>query len=409
MPFSLRTLAPVGFGTVNTQPIKVCVGSPGRFHTFDLGRELERRGYLQKLYTGYPPWKVDGLPPARVRSFPWLISTRSLLSRWGIRWAERAWNRLATESFDRWLARKLEPCDVFHCLSSFGLETHKVARERYGALTVCDRGSSHILYQDEILAEEYARWGIPYRHIDRRLVERELQEYEFCDRIFVPSAFAYRSFVEKQVSEAKLVKIPYGVDLNLFRPLAKEDDVFRVIYVGAMSLQKGLPYLLEAIAGLTLPKFEVWLIGGLHPEVKPFLARYEGRYRYFGIVPRADLHKYYSQASVFVICSIQEGLALVQAQAMACGLPVIATRNTGAEDLFTDGVEGFIVPIRDPGAIREKVLYLYEHPEVREEMGRAALRRVASLGGWASYGEAVVKAYEHGLKAIRGGNADIAD
>ncbi len=388
--------------------MKVCVGSPGRFHTFDLGRELERRGCLQSLYTGYPPWKVDGLPPERVRSSPWLIGTQGLLSRWGIRWFERPWNRLATESFDRWLARKLEPCDVFHCLSSFGVEAHKVAKERYEALTVCDRGSSHIAYQDEILAEEYARWGIGYKPIDRRLVERELQEYDFCDLIFVPSSFAYRSFIEKGVPGRKLVKIPYGVDLSLFRSLPKDDDIFRVIYVGAMSLRKGIPYLLDAVAPLKLSKFEMWLVGACLPEAKPFLAKHEGRYRYFGIKPRAELPEYFGQASAFVIGSVEEGLALVQAQAMACGLPVIATRNTGAEDLFTDGVEGFIVPIRDPEAIREKVVYLYEHPEVREEMGRAALRRVASLGGWASYGQAVVTAYQRGRAKLRTRDANIA-
>ena len=100
---------------------------------------------------------------------------------------------------------------------------------------------------------------------------------------------------------------------------------------------------------------------------------------------------------VFVLASVQEGLATVQGQAMACGLPVIATTNTGGEDLFTNGVEGFIVPIRSPEAIREKVLYLYEHPEVREEMSRAALQRVQQLGGWRDYGEQMVTMYEQAL------------
>ncbi|MDR7523656.1 MAG: glycosyltransferase family 4 protein [Armatimonadota bacterium] len=381
--------------------MKVCVGSPGRFTTFNLARELERHGHLHTVYTGFPPWKVDGVPRERVRSWPWLISTRMLASKWGFRWFERSWNRLATENFDNWMSHRLEPCDVFHCLSGFGIGTHQIAKERYSALTICDRGSAHILYQDEILAEEYARWGIEYNPIDRRLVERELQEYDLCDLIFVPSSFAYRSFVEKGVPEAKLVKIPYGVDLSLFRPLPKEDDVFRVIYVGAMSLRKGIPYLLDATAGRDVPKLEVWLIGGLDPEVKPFLARYEGRYRYFGIIPRSNLYKYYSQASVFVIASIEEGFGLVQAQAMACGLPVIATTNSGAENLFTDGVEGFIVPIRDPEAIRDRVLYLRKHRDVRDEMGRAALQRVRKLRGWESYGEQVLAAYRQVISVGR--------
>ena len=379
--------------------MRVCVGSAGRFHTFDLARQLERRGYLGALYTAYPRWKVDGLPRGMVRTFPWVMGPLTVAARLGLHGLAERRNYWVAESFDRWVASRLEPCEVYHCLSSFGVRSHRVARERYGALTICDRGSSHILYQDEVLAEEHARWGIPYRPIDRRLVDRELQEYDFCDRIFVPSSFVYRSFVQKGVPETKLLKIPYGVDLSLFRPVPKEDDVFRVVYVGALSLQKGIPDLLEAVCSLRLPRFEVWLIGSLLPEVGPFLRKWEGRYRYLGVIPRKELYRYYSQGSVFVIASVQEGMALVQAQAMACGLPVIATKNTGAEDLFTDGVEGFIVPIRNPEAIREKVLYLYEHPEIREEMAQAALRRVRSLGGWETYGSSIVAAYDEALKA----------
>ncbi|HXH06600.1 MAG TPA: glycosyltransferase family 4 protein [Vicinamibacterales bacterium] len=342
---------------------------------------------------------MDDVEKSRVRSFPWLIGTRALLARWGIEFGKDGWNRLAVETFGRWVARRLEPCDVFHCLSGFGLEAHRVARERYGALTVCDRGSSHILFQDEILAEEYGRWGMQYPGIDFRIVERELREYEECDLIFVPSTFAYRSFVQKGVAETKLVRIPYGVELRRFRPEAKRDSMFRVLYVGALSVQKGIPYLLEAVSCLRMPDFEVWFVGAVQSDARRFLASMGGRIRYLGIVPRTELYRYYSQASVFVIASIQEGLALVQAQAMACGLPVIATTNTGAADLFTDGVEGFIVPIRNAEAIREKILFLYEHPDAREAMAEAALTRVRSLGGWQEYGSQVVSAYRRGLSA----------
>jgi starch synthase len=104
-----------------------------------------------------------------------------------------------------------------------------------------------------------------------------------------------------------------------------------------------------------------------------------------------------------VLPSIEEGLALVQAQAMACGVPVIATENTGAADLFTDGMEGFIVPIRDAGAIREKLLTLYENPTMREQMGEAALARVRKIGGWNDYGERAADYYRHALETRAGG------
>jgi len=306
-------------------------------------------------------------------------------------------NWVAAETFDRWLTSRLEPCHVFHFLSSFGMHAQREARRRYGAVTVCDRGSSHILHQDRILAEEFSKWRVAHRRFDRRIVERELGEYDEADVILVPSEFVYRTFLEHGVQASKLVKIPYGVDLRMFRPTPKIDDVFRVLYVGAISLRKGIPYLLEAVAHSSPPGVELWLVGSVEDDAPRFLAEYQGTYRWFGYTQRAELYRYYGQASVFVLASIQEGLATVLAQAMACGLPVIATANTGAEDVITDGVEGFIVPIRDPVAIREKLVYLYEHPEVRRAMSEAALRRVRLMSGWNNYGQAVVDCYHRQL------------
>ena len=382
--------------------MRVCIGSGGRFHAFDLARQVNRLGHLTRLYTAYPRWKVDGLPREKVSTFPWFLVPSTGLARLCRTRGWREINWMVIDTFGSWLARRLEACDVLHCLSCYGLRAHRIAKERYGALTVCDRGSSHIACQDEILAEEYSLWKVPYRPIDPRVIERELQEYEECDLIAVPSDFVYRTFIEKGVAREKLRLDPYGVDLTLFRPVPKRDKTFRVIYAGQLSLQKGIPYLLQAVEPLRLPDFELWLIGGVDAEIKPILERYRGSFRSLGIIPRTELFSFYSQGSVFVTASIQEGLALVQAQAMACGLPVIATTNSGAGNVFTDGQEGFIVPIRSPEAIREKILYLYEHPAVRHAMAQAARQRVHRMVGWDEYGNRMLSTYEGALSRRRG-------
>ena len=373
------------------------MGSPGRFHTFDLARQIERIGVLQRLYTGYPRSKVDGLSPERVSTFPWLTLAAHGAGRMGFQSIQRSLNWPLIKTFDSWLSRRLEPCDVFHCLSSFGVASHRVAKARHGALTICDRGSSHIQFQDDILREEYFKLGMPYRPIDSRVIERELTEYKECDIIFVPSRFVQRSFIDRGVAEEKLRVVSYGVDLEMFRPAQKEDKVFRIIYVGELSVRKGIHYLLEAASRFPEKEVEVWLIGAALPEARDLLARYEGRFRHFGVIPRNDLYRFYSQGSVLVLASLEEGLALVQAQAMACGIPVITTTNTGAEDLFTNGVEGFIVPIRDVNAIAEKIAQLLSRSNDREMMGQAARKRVAEIGGWDSYGQKVLSAYASGL------------
>ena len=132
---------------------------------------------------------------------------------------------------------------------------------------------------------------------------------------------------------------------------------------------------------------ELWLIGTPMDDAREILRRNAGLYTHQGVQPRSRLSRFYSQGSVLVLPSVEEGLAYVQAQAMACGIPVIATPNTGAEDLFTNNVEGFIVPIRDPGAIRERIQLLLDNRDTHRKMSEAALRRVQGIGGWDSYGD----------------------
>jgi glycosyltransferase involved in cell wall biosynthesis len=382
--------------------MRVAVASVSPFWAFDLARQMERRSWLELLYTTYPRRRAAGLPESKVKTFPWLMAPAVAARRAGLERLGARLNVATIESFDRWMAARLRPCDVFHCLSSFGTGSHLEARRRFGALTVCDRGSSHIAGQVEIMREEHARFGVPYRPPDPRIIARELQEYAECDLVMVPSRFAWRSFADRGVAETKLRLSPYGVDLAMFRSGRRRDAVFRVLFVGAISLRKGVAYLLEAANSSGIPGLEVWLVGPIERAMRPILAKYEGIFRHFGPIPRARLADYYSQASVLVLPSVEEGLALVQAQAMACGVPVIATANTGAEDLFTDGVEGFIVPIRDAAAIRSRLLRLYENPDERDRMASAALARAKSLGGWDQYGDRMAQHYGTALEARDG-------
>ena len=385
--------------------MKVALGCQARFHFFDLARQMHRQGHLQQLYTGYPRFKVKDLPHDKISTFPWFESTYMALGRLGVNCAAKYMQQMSysiSTTFDSWMERHLSQCDVFQWLSGAGLRSHKAARERYGALTICDRASSHIIYQQELMSAEFDHCGMKYYDTDARIVERELAEYESSDLIVVPSTFAKRSFVEKNVPDCKVRVVPFGVNLDLFRPSVKRDEVFRVLFVGQIGLRKGVQHLLKALGNLHLPQFELCLAGTVLPEAKRFLARYEGGFRYLGTIPHTRLRDAYGRASVFVLPSVEEGFAYVQAEAMACGLPVIATTNTGADDLYSDGKEGFIIPIRDPEAIRQKVLLLYKYPELREEMGRAALRRMRAIRGWNEYGERMSGFYKEQLELKAG-------
>ena len=97
--------------------------------------------------------------------------------------------------------------------------------------------------------------------------------------------------------------------------------------------------------------------------------------------------KYYSNSDVFVLPSIEDGLALVIAEALACGCPVIATENSGASDLFLNGKEGFIIKARSVDCILEKLELLSADKTMQEEMSFNAIKLSKSIGGWDDYGK----------------------
>ena len=194
------------------------------------------------------------------------------------------------------------------------------------------------------------------------------------------------------VPAAKLLKIPYGSRLERFYPEAGPNtngDEFRILFVGAAGPRKGFIDLLAAFELLRHPGKQLILVGSLSPEAVAILDELDqSRIKVLGSVPNAQLRRHYSEASVFVLPSIEEGLAMVVGEAMACGCPVIATTNTGASELISDGVEGFTVPIRSPELIADRLQQLADQPELCELMGQAALKRVQHLGGWDAYGDA---------------------
>jgi glycosyltransferase involved in cell wall biosynthesis len=297
--------------------------------------------------------------------------------------------------FDRAAARHIPPDTEIYVGWSSKSEDGIARAQEGGATTIVERGSAHIEVQRDLLRKEYEQFGGTPNLPHPEIVEKEKREYEAADYIGVPSSFVKRTFLEEGVSESKLIQVPYGVDLDGFSPVKKEDDTFRVIYAGSMSLRKGVHYLLRAFAELDLPGAELWLLGSKRSEVAPFFKRYEDAFQHLGHKPQEELYRYYSQGSVFVLPSIEEGLAMVQVQAMACGLPLICSTNTGGEDLINEEEHGFVVPIRDVDALKGKIRWCYENQGKCREMGQSAHRRVQEHFTWSEYGKKITYQYKN--------------
>jgi glycosyltransferase involved in cell wall biosynthesis len=347
-----------------------------KFHAFHLARELERRGMLARIITGFPGLALKAerrwIEPRKLLALgePQLLLWG--LQKFGLEVPDAGYRQALL--FDWRASRCLPECDIVVAWSGYALRTLRAARAR-GIRPVLKRGSCHILEQEAILVEEFARWNYPAQAIDARMRQRELDEYAAADRITVPSTFAQRSFLQRGFAAEQVWVTPDGVDLEYFSPgpAGEPGEALRVLFAGGISLRKGVQYLMEAARCLgPRAPLRIVLAGGLMEGGRECLQRYAGEYDYRGFVSQAALRELYRQSDVLVLPSVEEGFGVVIAEAMACGVPAIATANSAGPDLIRDGVDGFIVPARDVEALADRLARLWQAPELRAEMGARA-------------------------------------
>ena len=328
--------------------LRVAIASTGRFHVLDLARELAALGHEVRFYSYVPRKRAFqfGLPSdCHVGLLPF-VAPLVMLGRLAPRLAPRLRERLIHDILDFITARLLRPCDVFIGMSGLYGATAARARTRYKAKIYLERGSRHVLSQRELLS------GQPGAVASDYIIRRELAGYRFADRIVVPSRHVAESFGRDPELAGKLFVNPYGVDLAMFpqREHAPHSEPKSVLFVGGWTYRKGADVLTEAIRSLN--GVQVVHVGP--PGDIPFPQDTE--FHQIGSVPQHELAAHYAKAHVFAMASREEGLALVQVQALATGLPIVCTDRTGGADLgHTPALEQRItvVPHGDASALRE--------------------------------------------------------
>jgi glycosyltransferase involved in cell wall biosynthesis len=280
-------------------------------------------------------------------------------------------------------------CNIFHGWNNQALRSIKAA-QRIGAKTILECGSTHRFFREKILNEEYERFGIKKPKPPRYARESSLEEIVLSDFIFLPSEFVKKTFIDSGLREDKLFVIQRGVNLEKFKPGRKKDKNFRVLFVGRLSLRKGVPYLLEAWKKLNLKDAELIFIGSIDNTIVPILSAYNNVENIIFKGFLKDPSGMYKESTLFVFPSIEEGSAKVTYEAMATGLPVITTENSGS--LVRNGVDGFIIPARDSEAIKEKITYFYENPEMIDIMSTNALENIRHYT-WQHYRDNLIEIY----------------
>ena len=223
--------------------------------------------------------------------------------------------------------------------------------KKTNCIKILERGSTHIKYQEKILKMEYDELKIKPNLPSQNIIEKELIEYELADYITIPSEFA-KTYLEYGISESKLIKVPYGVDLKEFKYLNKKrpkGDKFRIISVGTISIRKGSHILIEAFEQLSLNNSELIFVGTIENNFKKILKKFKKlkNVKFISKQKQENLKYFYNNSDIFVLYSLEEGLSMVQAQAMACGLPIICSENTGGSEIVDDGINGYVIPIKN--------------------------------------------------------------
>ena len=373
--------------------MSVIISCSGKFHAFALAEQLERHGMLNYFYTSYAYQKntflrrfvrrVDReiIPTEKIFTNTLLAFPIKLLPGSGFIWLQL---------YDRWVAGRVKQSNskIFIGWSGMSLQSIRAAKAT-GKITIVERGSSHILYQNELLIEEYKKFGIDFS-IDKRMIEKELKEYQEADYISIPSTFVKKSFIKYGVAESKLIVNHYGSSVE-FAPgkNGKRNDKFTILYLGAITIQKGLVYLFEALNKLDIEdnNYEVWFVGKIHSEMKTTVEKYKkGNWKFLGQKNFYDLPSIITKCDIAVMPSLQDGFGMVINQILACGIPVIATENTGGPDIIDEGINGFIVPIRDPDKIGEKINLLFSDSGLLAKMKEEAAFTVKKNFSWSDYG-----------------------
>ncbi len=304
-------------------------------------------------------------------------------------------------SFDRYVSKKLESVSKRHSLDAVyayedgALETFKKAKS-LGIKCIYDLPIAYWACGRELMQEEAERlpeWactmGGSIKDSDVKIKRKE-DEMLLADVVVGPGKFVLDSIPENAKTK-DLIQSPFGSPKSSGIPSKYHEtsEKLKVLFVGSMGQRKGLGDLFQAMKLLDQDKIELIVLGSLLQPLEFYKSIYPN-FKHISNRPHSEVLELMRSCDVFCLPSIVEGRALVMQEAMSQGLPIIITPNTGGEDLVIHGETGFLVPIRSPEKIAEKLKWFLEKRSSIPQMSKAAKEHAANYS-WAAYGEKIAQ------------------
>lgn len=406
--------------------MKIAVIHPGKQHSFQLATALHKRGLLWKYITsvydrsfsltsillkfskGDLKKKISSrkcafIPNDKVLQYNELFVIITLfLNRLPFfhKFAER-WNYLVESSFYKktmGYIRHSQPDAVVY-YNGYANKHLELLKDKK-VIKFMDVSIGHRLYLQKILDNEIEATGLVqiksehFSYWDEKMIASDLKGCAETDFFLVPSEFVKKSLVENGIPLNKIVKVPYGVNVQQFAP--KSDNVIgpneklKLLYVGSISYRKGIHRLLNVVR--KYPNIEMYLAGGYSQDSKIYLQYKDyANIHFLGFVTRDRLNQVYNDCHVFVLPSFCEGMAMVGLEAMSAGLPIICTTNTGVNDVVINGENGFVYSPEDESSLESHILWFDKNRSKLLEMSKNA-RKTSLSYSWEKYHENVANA-----------------
>lgn len=396
--------------------LKVRVAHSGKQHAYRLALSVKRSGALDRFITsGY--YKPDSIPDRWLTRIPRIdralrrrclteLPSGNIIRRWQFEIPELLARRVLGPGnfadqcmfrrdarFDHWVARNwVNNCDVYWGFQGSCLESLRAARQQ-NIISVAEFATAHVTKAIEVLsheAERHPEWAstISNFHFPDWYRKRLEQEPQAADVCIAASQFTARSLAEVGIAADRIRLLPLGADLEQFRFVRREAaGPFRILFVGGVGQRKGIKYLLEAYDRLQGAGLELTIAGPLPADMSP-LVPYQGRVRLTGRMDQADIVREMQQAHVLVLPSVFEGFGLVIAEAMATGMPVIASTHSAGPEIIREGVDGYVLAPDDVEGLADRLEQLRSDRQRSVEMGVQAAQRAQDFS-WEAHEQRV--------------------
>lgn len=389
--------------------MKIIVAHPGRQHSFYTASALKESGDLYKYITtvyNKPKsitWllaklakgdlkkkiesrRFEGLADSDVIQFNEILVIITLFLN-KLPYSNKIaseWNGFVESLFYKKVMRyaKKQAVDAIIVYNGYAKKYFEILKDT-SIIKVIDVSIAGREFLRDILQKEINETGISqikkdhFTYWNKKMIRNDLKGCQDADYFLVPSNFVRKSMLEQGASSDQLFMIPYGVDISKFKNYEEKRITrpLKLIYTGGVAYRKGLHRLFNVLQKFNKSDIELNIAGAYDPTSELYLQNKDRENIHFlGFVTRDKLNEVYNLADAFILPSFAEGMAMVGLEALACGLPVICTFNSGVNDVILDGINGFVYEASNEKKLEEILCWCCNNRKAVAAMSKNAIK-----------------------------------